>query len=363
MRGGMRVVDGGSVFSKDKILLHGDRVREYLTKGVTKAPVTLEIDLTNKCNNKCPNCTGYNSDSVEMDAGFAKSVIVDAVGMGVRGLIFTGGGEPLLHPNLAELVGFSKGVGLDVGVITSGQAPNSFTINDLVEVVKSASWLRVSLDAGSPERYKAMHGLNKNGYRNALNFIKDASEVGAEVNPSCTIGVGYLTGVDTLESESADILRSANECAVRGASYFQLRPLHKNVRLPLVDDGLVSKIEEGSKNPNFKFLGSAHKYDLFGKDDGKGSRSYDYCHGSRFASVVTADGYLTLCCHSRNQDWGRIVNLHDVSLSDAWSAGLVEYKTCGVDVHECVPYCRADNFNRTLESLTEASGNEHKNFL
>jgi MoaA/NifB/PqqE/SkfB family radical SAM enzyme len=352
---------GGSVFSQDKIFVHGDRVKEYLKDSVTKAPVTMEIDITNVCNNSCPGCAGFKDDGITMDKDFAKSLITQISDLGVRGLTFTGGGEPMMNKNFSELVSHAYGLGLDIGVITSGQRPKWVTDSDLENILTSSTWLRVSLDAGSPERYKLTHGLNKNAYNNTLDFISSIVNIKNSLSLPCTIGVGYLTGVGDSVTEREDIMSAIRNCADRGVDYFQLRPMHQSTRKPLIKDSELSDIV--SPNKDFKVLASEHKYDLFANDDGKGNRTYDYCHGSRFASVITADGYLTLCCHSRNQDWGRVANLHEMSLEDAWRKDYIETVTKKVNVSNCVPYCRCDSINRSLEMLCEADKNGHKNFL
>ncbi len=43
-------------FSSDKILKHLDRVNAWL-KGENPYPITVEMDVTNICNHRCPECS------------------------------------------------------------------------------------------------------------------------------------------------------------------------------------------------------------------------------------------------------------------------------------------------------------------
>lgn len=348
----------GSVFSQDKIFLHGDRLREYLDDVKTKAPITMEMDLTNRCNNNCPACTGYNDDGIQMSTEFARNLIWQVAALGTRGLIFTGGGEPLLHKGLPELMLYAKESGLDTGLITSGQAPKGFGEKELETIVKNASWIRVSLDAGSTEKYRMMHGLPGASHYKALNFINKLCEERDSAARDTTIGVGYLTGAGNPREEQEDIFRAALLAIYAGADYFQLRPLHgsdRDVEMPKI----LHKFVE-SANKRTKLLTSAHKYKWM---DEKGKRNYDYCHGARFASVITADGILNACCHFRNQPIGHIADLKYSRLKDVWESGLVEKALDKIDVHECVPYCRCDGFNRSIEQMVQGYKHGHKNFL
>lgn len=350
----------GSVLSQDKIFLHGDRVREYLVFGKTKAPVTVEIDLTNKCNNACPACAGFNDEKVSLDGNLAYRLITEMGLAGVRGLIFTGGGEPLLHPDLSSLVEHAVECGMSAGLITSGQRPKSLKSESLERIVKLASWVRVSLDGGSPSRYEKTHGLGEKHFYKAQQFVKDLVRHKKNTNSNCTIGVGYLTGVWDCKAEQLDVDMFGILAGQLGVDYAQLRPFHNSKRV--VDFSSDVKDYVRKNHPGTSLVRSEHKYASM---KGSGSvRNYDYCHGTRFASVIGADGWLYACCHARGQDWGRVINLNPlVSFGYAWNCGIVDAVTKKINVHNCVPLCRCDNFNRSLESLVGKYGNPHKNFL
>ncbi len=346
------------VFSQEKIHLHGDRVREYLTAGRTKAPVTLELDLTNKCNNRCPGCTGYNEDNIGMDYDAASQIVHDASQMGVRGLIFTGGGEPVLHQQLVPLMQQAKYEGMSVGLITSGQVASSSI--DLEGIIRSASWVRISADAGSSEVYLKTHGLNQAKYERMWAFTKSLVDEKRAIDVDCTVGMGYLTGDSKTSAlgERLDLERFARRAATVGVDYAQLRPFHNSERPARFEAGIRQEL----KNFDTALLASNHKYELM-KQHGGGNRDYDYCHGAHFASVVTANGDLTVCCHLRNQELGKVSNVHELGLKQAWDDSLHSRTVAEIDVHKCLPYCRADGFNRALEGMVKDYGHGHKNFL
>ena len=53
-----------SVLAHEKILPYLDKVNTFLSIG--KTLVVVELDLTNRCNNRCPACVGRNTVKAEL---------------------------------------------------------------------------------------------------------------------------------------------------------------------------------------------------------------------------------------------------------------------------------------------------------
>ena len=97
-------------FKGDKIFQHLDRLAQW-QRGEKPVPVTVEIDSTNLCNLKCYYCSFgeyIKNDRVSLNREDMLRVIGEMAGLGVRGLTFTGGGEPLVNPHTLEAVEFAK---------------------------------------------------------------------------------------------------------------------------------------------------------------------------------------------------------------------------------------------------------------
>ena len=109
-------------FGSDKILRHLDRVSAWL-RGDNPFPVTMELDLSNRCTHACRECVSnfyQKKDAAMLPFDLASRIIHDLTDRGgVRGLIFTGGGDPLTHPQVGECVQLARDLGMDVGFITN----------------------------------------------------------------------------------------------------------------------------------------------------------------------------------------------------------------------------------------------------
>ena len=70
---------GGNPFgSQAKMLLHWDRLNEYMQTGDTSCPIFMEVGLTNRCNESCVWCITENGrdnkhgESLELDISYVQ---------------------------------------------------------------------------------------------------------------------------------------------------------------------------------------------------------------------------------------------------------------------------------------------------
>lgn len=345
-------------FSSDKILKHLDRVSAWMD-GKNPAPITVEMDMTNRCNHRCPECvagyfqrTSVNSLSKEM----AEDIIRQLADFKVRGLIFTGGGDPLCSKYTLETVELAKSLGLDVGFITNGTL---LTKHACEVLAKNCVWVRVSLDASDPETYKITHGLNEAGFEKVLKNIKTLAATKKRLKSDCTVGVGYLTNDHTKDG----MIRAAELCGDLGVDYIQYRPMQIH-RGGMFDyhwtdvSQIINKCTKFGK-PGYDVLFSQHKYEMMKmKDYG---RNYRVCYGHQFATTICADGKMYLCCHLRGYDKYCIGDLHNNSFKEIWNSKQRKKAYESIEFKDCIPLCRDNTFNQVLWNLKQPR--THVNFL
>ena len=344
-------------FSSEKIFKHLDRVAVWQAGGCPW-PITAEIFLTDKCTHRCPNCFYREQRGKNvMDTEFAKSVIDQLVECGLRGLTFSGGGEPLCHPDAIDLIEYA-GSKIDTALITNGSL-----IHDRIEcyrLLSSCQWIRVSLDAGSPEMFKKTHGLGEKEFEHVLNNIKALVDVRNRANLKCTIGVGYLTSRETLDG-MIDFAKLASEL---GVDYAQFRPLLRTFSEKEDPDFCAKEVYaiidmcKKYEHKGFEILYSKHKYDaaLTGT-----LRDYDRCEGANFATTVGADGGVYLCCHTAGLEEFKIGDLHKSTFYEIWTSGKRREIIERLDVSKCPSLCRCNAINSTLARISKVA--VHKNFL
>jgi MoaA/NifB/PqqE/SkfB family radical SAM enzyme len=139
-------------------LLRGLWSRESAYAG----PFAVTIDFTSRCNLRCAGC-GFHSPLLEgtsaelargdLDRDLFAGLCRELQTMGTRRLVFCGQGEPLLHPELLDLIRLAKGAGLQTTLITNGTLLTEEKIHGLIDC--RLDQIRVSLWATSPEEYAA----------------------------------------------------------------------------------------------------------------------------------------------------------------------------------------------------------------
>jgi MoaA/NifB/PqqE/SkfB family radical SAM enzyme len=119
-------------------------------------PIHPQFVPTNRCNLSCPFCSCVEEDrDVEMDLADALRIIGDLARLGARAVTITGGGDPLMHPRIGDIVDAFWASGIKVGLVTNGtllhRAPP--------EALDRLTWCRISngdfreLTDATAERY------------------------------------------------------------------------------------------------------------------------------------------------------------------------------------------------------------------
>jgi len=314
-----------SPFAVNKILYHPERIYQFLQTGETK-PITWELDLTNLCNHNCPDCAGGRINKKSLDLN-------------------TGGGEPLLNPVCPQIIEYIKSKKLDVALITNGSLINKENANI---ILKNCTWVRISLDAGSPEIFKRTHGCNQKMFFQVLQGIKLLSDTKRAKNYKCTVGVAFLTSKETKN----DMIKFTRLCRNLKVDYVQFRPYHYD------KTNIDKELAECKREEIYgiRVLWSINKYQHLTKP-----RPYPTCYGHHFAGVINIHK-LYLCCHFRGKERYELGDLRKNTLEEIWNSERRKYVYTNIDYSDCPPVCRCDTFNRFLWQLKDRVP-EHINFL
>lgn len=345
-------------FSSDKILKHLDRVNEWL-KGGNPYPITVELDMANICNHRCAECVvNYFriADKSALSYEVARDIIVQLTECKIRGLIFTGGGEPLCNRHTLKIVELAKSKGLDLGFITNG----SLLDGNVAEILlKNCTWIRVSLDAGSPEVFRLVHGMNGDEFKRVVDRISRLVVIKKKMKSKCTIGIGFLTCNDTVK----DMLRATRLARELGVDYLQFRPMqvHRGGRFEYHWADVQAEIAECLKysENGLQVLYSKHKYEM--SQDPQYGRYYKKCYGQQFATVISASAKMYICCHTRGYEKYCIGDLTKKTFKEIWDSRQRKEAINKIDFRDCIPLCRDNTFNQLLWNIRQPK--EHVNFL
>ncbi|MDO8748842.1 MAG: radical SAM protein [Candidatus Omnitrophota bacterium] len=127
-------------------------------------PDTIQIDLTDYCNNQCLACW-CNSPLLSKErldrrkdmlpAGLVKKLIAETAEMGLREIYFSGGGEPFMHPDILKIISHAKEFGIACAINTNFTLISREIIQRLIELKVDS--ITVSVWAGTADIYKDLH--------------------------------------------------------------------------------------------------------------------------------------------------------------------------------------------------------------
>ena len=151
-------------------------------------PFYVQIDLTNRCNNTCIACwcnsplfkqsrLSEEEKKEFLPLGLVKQLIDELAAMGTKEIGYSGSGEPFMHPDIMEILEYTKKKGLFCLVNTNFTLLDKEKLDYLMDI--GVDSLTVSLWAATASTYVKTH-LNRTGedfYRikenlNYLNICK-----------------------------------------------------------------------------------------------------------------------------------------------------------------------------------------------
>jgi len=152
-------------------------------------PFSATIDLTRRCNLRCPGCR-FHSDSIHMPTPGDQTILdlpeetfkrlcSELKEMGTEYLVLTGDGEPFLHSHLVMFVSTAKDAGFNVTLFTNGTLMDDAKLRELVDM--RLDTLRVSLWASSEEEYKINYPKSKPGtFTKIVNSLEGIAQIKKE---------------------------------------------------------------------------------------------------------------------------------------------------------------------------------------
>ena len=342
-----------------KLMYHPERVSEWLRNGDC-FPMYIEIGLTNVCNHNCVFC---NLDWVRGKAVLDTSTLLinlkDMAIRGVKSICYSGGGEPLLHPDFPLIIKETKKLGIDVSFST-----NTVLFNEEIaeKVLPYTSWIRFSVDAASSESHAKIHGTSKQDFNKIIDNIKNAVKIKKENKYDTTLGVQFLL----IEENASEVLEMAALCKKLGVDNLQIKPYSEN------PNSFTTKIDVEYQ----KFMNLKDKLEPFSTSGLKvffrlkrietviKGLDYNTCLGLPFFTILTEKGNIQPCFLYYDTAEFSYGNIYDNTFSEIWQSKrrkevLNKIKQAGTK--RCIRGCRLDMINKYLYRLKNP--HPHENFI
>lgn len=280
-----------------------------------------------------------------MDIELFRRIAYEMTQVHVKSITFSGGGEPLTHPDFPLFVEAAKQYGFHLGLYTSAilARPQLATL-----IKKHFDWVVVSLDESTREAYFKAKQID--AFQKALQGITNL----VQADGTAIISASFLLRQENID-QIADML--ALHRALH-TSYAEFRPI-VNFDLHAPDkvvedtswmDAYWDALTALAALPDVELpLEKFHRYRHWERD-------YKTCAAILFTSVITPNGKVWTCVNRRGFPDSCIGDLTVEPFEKVWrkQKGVHEFSQCRV-------LCRGDALNVHLDALAKPI--QHAEFL
>jgi MoaA/NifB/PqqE/SkfB family radical SAM enzyme len=175
-------------------------LREFV-RGLTDTahPLLVQMIPIRRCNIDCGYCNEYDKVSPPVPTDVLRRRIDHLAGLGTSVVAFSGG-EPMLHPDLDDLIRHIRGRGMMAGLITNGY----FLVPKRIQELNAAGldFLQISIDNIEPDEVskKSLRVLDKK-----LQHLKDCAEFDVNINSVLGGGIKNPEDARTINTRAREL--------------------------------------------------------------------------------------------------------------------------------------------------------------
>jgi MoaA/NifB/PqqE/SkfB family radical SAM enzyme len=352
-----------------------DRIHEIDWDTGSDAPMVVELDPTTACNLACPDCISRDL----LNQGFfsrkrLRELTRELVDAGVKAVILIGGGEPLAHPEIGWVIDYLGRHGVQLGITTNGLLIERY----LEPIARYASWVRVSMDAGTPETFHRIRPSHsgESQFDNAIRNMRKlaALKTGklgysfmiysegrfdpADVPNRLTDYPNLIASDDPGFTNVREIYRAASIARDIGCDYFEVKPMYDinhyaieqqealiNTTIDQVERALALQTND------FRVLQATKLKNVLRGEGNIEPKEYTRCAVSQLRTLITPSG-VYVCPYFRGRQDKMIGDVREQSLGQMWHGdtrrGVMEKLDPSVD---CRMHCIRHESNLMLEDM------------
>ncbi|MEV3873548.1 radical SAM protein [Streptomyces sp. NPDC049906] len=324
----------------------------------TTGPLVVDLDPTTFCDLACPECiSGKLLNQGRFTPERLAELAEELISMSVRGVVLIGGGEPLAHRGTRQVLRMLGGAGIAIGVVTNG----TMIKQNLDELAEYASWVRVSMDAGTSDTYRKFRPDRKG--RSVFDKVTGNMRLLAEAKKGA-LGYSFLVMTrrepdGTVISNHHEVLEAAGLAHDIGCDYFETKAMfddgHHVIQvsedlLRSVDDQLA-EAERRWAGDSFEVINSSTLTSLRSRVGAIQPKDYHRCQVAELRTLITPSG-VYVCSYHRGNSQAKIGDAVTERLPDIWEnsdRGIID------PTRDCRFHCARHRSNLELEKIAEGA--------
>lgn len=343
-----------------KLIYHPDVVARWL-RGETIYPIEIEISPSGTCNHRCVFCAvdyiGYRPFFLDK-----KTILRDISQMSKKGLksvICSGEGEPLLNKDMPDIANGMKACGVDVAMSSNGALFTKEKANDCLEAF---TWIRFSVASMEEETYDKIQRGKTGDLERVKTNLADAVRVKRDRGLRTTLGVQCLLLPDNMSQLSG----MAKQLREIGVDYLTIKPYSQHLHSEntfQIDYNAMLELEQEIKQyatQDFAIYFRANAMQKMHRD-----KCYNRCYGLPFMSHIDAKGNVWPCVAHIGTEEFCYGNIYEQTFEEIWEGTRrreIIKNLNALDINKvCREACRLDEINKYLNELKHPG--EHVNFI
>lgn len=289
-----------------------------------QAPISIHAALTDACFNRCPMCEHPMRPQRKMTAQSWIEFLRKPEMAALESVCYAGG-DPMAFPEFNEVMAYHVERGLSFGMTITGYVPSTVDM----KLLAHAAWVRVSLDAITPEVYERVRGHTP--VRKVLAGIDKMLAAGVKVALGITVHKGNIDDMPNVKAYAEQ----------KGITNIDVRHLNFNT----------------TEETEALRLGYVNVY------------PFKRCHAALFQVYVDASGDVYPCCvavgdtkaEAQTPNFGNI-------FTDQWSSiRAAAHAWRSIEAKDLPPVCgscitRLTEINHVVDKLEEQFPSGYQSF-
>ncbi len=329
----------GPTIDRNRQLPAAYRLEDVEARGsvADASPRVVFLEITNRCNLACTACVRtHRSLEPPRDMSFDEFVALVAQFPALERALLHGIGEPLLHPQLPEMVRYLKDRGVTVLFNSNGLALTPRLQEELA--CSGLDEFRLSLDAAEATLYGRMHGrpFFDRVVANVQSFVATKRRLGVEtprISMWCTATRENLEQLPTLVRLAAEI--GVPEVYVQRLVYFVDSPDERDAELAATalfgsvqarEREIIAECERLSEALGIAFTASGATDPARSLSAAQRAEEHPWtaCLRPWTTAYITANGNALSCCMApfASVDYGALLlgNVWETGFSTIWNS-------------------------------------------
>lgn len=327
--------------------------------GHAPGPDSVGVVPTNACNLRCVTCWSYSPLRPELPSADWRrrrlerdtlaALFDDLAALRTRRVIFTGGGDPLAHPEMLDILADAKAAGLKTTLISNLTLARD---PDRLRALRPDT-IQANFSGADAPTYRAFHpGRTDDDYARLCRLLTDLADAGSEVKLVFVVCAVNAHALEAAVDQAARMGAAIQFKAVSVTPDTRSLALDEATRAAILGSGDALRAHAARRGVRANV--DALLRELSGATPERFPIEQVGCRLGRRYARVDAAGTVRYCCNPHAEL--AIGSLHEHRFADLWRGARWEALRARLARDEFLPGCeRCGKFDLNLKLAQEAS--------